>query len=304
VVGGDDADEAVQDALLKAHRALASGTPIYSLGAWLHAIAHNSALTLLRHRRLAAEYCEERAGAVPTPGIAGGSEQDRLEALVAALLSLPIRQRQALVMRELEGRSYDEIATHLSASHGAVRQLLNRARTSIRARLATLIPVDLALRWAAPAVGSAPSGALTLTSSGAFAAKISSAILLSAAPVVAVTPSPPARATPAPQTAAVRERMVPARTTAPRTTSSGRIAITLQPATLSATGAPRRIVVAAVNRAAARDVRPAARSCHTVTRTAPATLDRRHFNRYISMDDFPRSRSGAEAEASRRRAVP
>jgi DNA-directed RNA polymerase specialized sigma24 family protein len=42
VVGHDHADEAVQDALLRAHRALADGTPIHSLGAWLHAIAHNS----------------------------------------------------------------------------------------------------------------------------------------------------------------------------------------------------------------------------------------------------------------------
>jgi RNA polymerase sigma-70 factor (ECF subfamily) len=44
VVGESDADEAVQEALLKAHRALAGGTPVHSLGPWLHAIAHNSAL--------------------------------------------------------------------------------------------------------------------------------------------------------------------------------------------------------------------------------------------------------------------
>ena len=68
--------------------------------------------------------------------------RERLDALVGALLSLPARQRQALVMREFEGRSYDEIATRLGASNGAVRQLLNRARTSIRERLGALIPVD------------------------------------------------------------------------------------------------------------------------------------------------------------------
>jgi RNA polymerase sigma factor (sigma-70 family) len=45
---------------------------------------------------------------------------------------LPARQRQAMVLREFEGCSYDEIATRLQASDGAVRQLLNRARTTLR----------------------------------------------------------------------------------------------------------------------------------------------------------------------------
>ena len=188
VVGHDDADEAVQDALLRAHRSLADGTPVHSLGAWLHAIAHNSALGVLRRRRSAAEYCEVAA---PASDAAQSPERDNLDALVSALLSLPVRQRRALVMRELEGRSYGEIAAQLGATEGAVRQLLNRARASIRDRLATLLPLELALRWAALAGGSAPSGAMTLTNGGAFAAKISSAILLSAMPVVAVTTSPP-----------------------------------------------------------------------------------------------------------------
>jgi RNA polymerase sigma factor (sigma-70 family) len=102
VVGDADGDEAVQDALLKAHRALASGTPVQSLGPWLHAIAHNSALAMLAGRHAGAEYRED--------DVSIGAESDhlrreQLDALVSTLGSLPARQRRALVMREFEGRS-------------------------------------------------------------------------------------------------------------------------------------------------------------------------------------------------------
>ncbi len=215
VVGDSDADEAVQEALLKAHRALAGGTPVHSLGPWLHAIAHNSALAVLAGRRAGAEYREDDVSVDATPEQV---HRERLDALVGALLSLPARQRQALVMREFEGRSYDEIAARLGASNGAVRQLLSRARTSIRERLGALIPVDLVLRWTTIAASSGSSRAWTLAGSGALAAKLSGAVLMSAAPVVAVTPVPgvgpaPARqhATPA---AAKRATGTPAARTA------------------------------------------------------------------------------------------
>lgn len=224
VVGDSDADEAVQEALLKAHRALAGGTPVHSLGPWLHAIAHNSALAVLAGRRAGAEYREDDLAGDATPEQV---HRERLDALVGAMLSLPARQRQALVMRELEGRSYDEIATRLGASNGAVRQLLSRARTSIRERLGALIPVDLVLRWTTITASSGSSRAWTLAGSGALAAKLSGAVLMSAAPVVAVTPVPgvgpaparqharPAAANRAPATPAVRTASTNRRVTLP-----------------------------------------------------------------------------------------
>src|ERR671925_530478 len=67
--------------------------------------------------------------------VADGSESafEALDDLITAVQSLPLRQRDAIVLRELEGRSYDEIADELGVTHGAVRALLNRARTTIRA---------------------------------------------------------------------------------------------------------------------------------------------------------------------------
>jgi RNA polymerase sigma factor (sigma-70 family) len=192
LLGDSDADEAVQDTLLRAHRALAGGTPVRSLGPWLHAIAHNSALAMLSGRRASAEY---REGDVRIEEDADDLDRERLDALVGAVLALPERQRRALVMRELEGRSYDEIAARMGASNGAVRQLLSRARTSIRDRLGTLVPLDLLLRCT-PYAG--PSRAVALAGSGALAAKLSGAVLMSAAPVVAVAPAPGMTPAPSP----------------------------------------------------------------------------------------------------------
>jgi hypothetical protein len=76
-------------------------------------------------------------------------ERSELERTVAALNELPERQRDALVMREFEGRSYNEIAVALGANDGAVRQLLNRARVTLRGAMSALIPPPLVARAAA-----------------------------------------------------------------------------------------------------------------------------------------------------------
>ena len=63
--------------------------------------------------------------------------------------ALPERQRSAILLREMEGRSYEEIATALGVSDGAVRQLLHRARNALRAAAASVIPMPLVERVAA-----------------------------------------------------------------------------------------------------------------------------------------------------------
>ena len=79
LLGDSDADEAVQDALLKAHRALAGGTPVHSLRPWVHAIAHNSALAMMASRPAGAEY---RDGDITTEIDADHLQRERLDALV------------------------------------------------------------------------------------------------------------------------------------------------------------------------------------------------------------------------------
>jgi hypothetical protein len=169
---------------------MVSGSEVRSLGAWLHAVAHNAAVAMLRRRAAWPECphpdCGNRAG-VPSPEPGRGQLQD----LVRAVQSLPPRQRDAIVMRELEGRSYDEIGVRLGASDGAVRQLLNRARRSMRASLGALLPAAPLVRWAlATDDGCGVVKAFTLAGGSALTAKLAGAAVISAVSVVTLLPPP------------------------------------------------------------------------------------------------------------------
>jgi RNA polymerase sigma factor (sigma-70 family) len=128
-----EADDLVQETFIRAHGALTGGARVRNLRSWLYRIAHNLALNLMREpgRRRS-----ETGPGVPqhAPSAQALSERrDRLRAIVAGVTRLPPRQREALVLHELEGRSYDEIAARLQVTRGAVRQLLSRARATLRA---------------------------------------------------------------------------------------------------------------------------------------------------------------------------
>jgi RNA polymerase sigma factor (sigma-70 family) len=165
LIGEADAEDAAQDALLNAHAALLRGAAVRQLAPWLYAIAQNAARSSLRARGARPATAD---AACDRGVLAHGSAEGRqeLREVLAAVSSLPDRQRDAIVMRELEGRSYDEIASRLGASQGAVRQLLNRARGSVRDRIRALVPIEPFVRWAlsrssgANAAGGNPVGCL------------------------------------------------------------------------------------------------------------------------------------------------
>src|SRR5207248_2846171 len=106
-----------------------------------------------------------------------------LRDLVDAVASLPERQREAIVMRELEGRSYEEIAASLGASDGAVRGLLMRARSAIRQRIAAIPGLDPVLQWFAGTGNGAGAARIGALSGGcAIAAKVCTAVVLPVIP--------------------------------------------------------------------------------------------------------------------------
>src|SRR4051794_15569236 len=134
------AEDAVQQTFLDAYVALAGGTEVRAVKPWLYRIAHNTSLNLLRDRvAVAAELTDDVIGAAPSAA-ADAESRERLHDVLAAVQALPPRQRDAIVLRELEGRSYDEIARALQVGDGAVRQLLNRARHTVRAGVSALTP--------------------------------------------------------------------------------------------------------------------------------------------------------------------
>jgi RNA polymerase sigma factor (sigma-70 family) len=142
------AEDVVQQAFVKAYEAMRRDAAELNLKPWLYRIAHNGALNALRDRALGHAELDERIDGVERPDQALERTLG-LRELVVAVQALPERQRSAILLRELEGRSYEEIALALGVTDGAVRQLLNRARNSLRAAAAAVVPLPLVTRLAA-----------------------------------------------------------------------------------------------------------------------------------------------------------
>jgi RNA polymerase sigma factor (sigma-70 family) len=143
------AEDAMQQALLSAWTALRRGDDVRELRPWLHRIVHNSALNA--RRAAGYDYDELRE---TLEGSGGPAELAERRAVVrgtlAGLAALPERQRDALLRIAVEGRSQDEVAEQLGLSQGAVRQLVHRARTALRAAATIVVPLPLAT-WLATA---------------------------------------------------------------------------------------------------------------------------------------------------------
>ncbi|MEA2450816.1 MAG: hypothetical protein QOG63_2748, partial [Thermoleophilaceae bacterium] len=139
------AEDAVQQAFVNAYSALRAGDSAIQLRPWLYRIAHNTALNVLRQAGVETVPVDEQIDGVETPPQVF-ERGERFRAVVAAVQGLPARQRDAIVLQALEGRSYDEIATEMGVTDGAVRQLLNRARTSLREAATAVTPFGVLAR--------------------------------------------------------------------------------------------------------------------------------------------------------------
>src|SRR3954470_12683807 len=151
------AEDAVQQAFVSAYAALHRNDAHIDLRPWLYRIAHNSALNALRDRGLTHAELDEQIDGVERPDQAMERRQG-LRDVLGAVQALPRRQRDAMVLRELEGRSYEEIAGALGVTGGAVRQLLNRARTSLRTAATAITPLGLLMRMPFDSTGDSVSG--------------------------------------------------------------------------------------------------------------------------------------------------
>ena len=128
-----DAEEAVQDTLLKALTALRRDAREIVLRPWLYAIARNACLDRLRKPVRTTDLAPlEPVLSDPTadPYLAA-VRREELADVVGDLRLLPGRQRIALVGHELEGRSHEQIAADLEVSVGASKALVCRARQGL-----------------------------------------------------------------------------------------------------------------------------------------------------------------------------
>ena len=135
-----DAEDVTQTTFMNAYRAYQRGDRPQTPKNWLIAIAHNVCRQRFRQstRRVdEVAYDEGSAEALVADGDAPSAEDIR-----RALSQLAFNQRAALVMRELEGRSYSEIAEILDLSVSAVETLLFRARRALREQLEGSLSCD------------------------------------------------------------------------------------------------------------------------------------------------------------------
>ncbi len=222
MLSAERAEDAVQQTFVKAYAALERGEVVRTLRPWLYRIAHNTALNGLRDRALHHAPLDETIDGVERPDQAAERRHD-LGQVVAAVKALPERQRDAILLRELEGRDYEEIAAQLGVTYGAVRQLLNRARTTLRAGASALTPFGLLARLSAP-LTEAPVGTRIAELCGAAGtAKVCATALVTGAiagggSVPAVHHSHEPRRAPA-GAAARASAPVPGTATAPRATA-------------------------------------------------------------------------------------
>lgn len=134
-----DAEDAVQETLLRAWRGYARFEGRSGLGSWLHRIAANVCFDMLnaRSRRAVPVDPESLQDTSFDPGVEADPADQVLTretfrlALLLALERLPARQRAALILREALCWKTDEIAELLETSDAAVNSALQRARASL-----------------------------------------------------------------------------------------------------------------------------------------------------------------------------
>jgi RNA polymerase sigma-70 factor (ECF subfamily) len=172
------AEDVVQDSLLKAYVALQGGAEPELLRAWLFRIVRNTAIDEQRGVRQYEQLDENYDGVEQPPQALARREQ--LGALTLAIQDLPPAQRQAIIQRELEGRGHQEIARAMKLSPGSVRQLIYRARHTLREGAGTLLPAAVLRAATTPGAGEAVGGA-----GAAVALKLGLAAIVATGTIVA-----------------------------------------------------------------------------------------------------------------------
>jgi RNA polymerase sigma-70 factor (ECF subfamily) len=227
-----EAEDATQQTFLSAHRALLNDTDPREPAAWLATIARNECWTRIRARmREPLSVSElETTSTEPDPYAEAVRRAD-LAALWSAVEELPHPQRDALLLREFGGLSYDELAEALAVSGSAVESLLFRARQRLRVQLRAAYASFGGASWLeglARLFGSAPVAAKVAAISVGAATVTGSAVVV---PQVLEQPRSPVPATHVHATATHAPKVRAVAVTAP--------AVVLAP---HQTRAPRRLI--------------------------------------------------------------
>jgi RNA polymerase sigma-70 factor (ECF subfamily) len=128
---GSLADDAVQTALVRAHRYLRGNGHVENLGAWLRRVVFNCATDLLQTERPRAELTDE----FPAAEAEAVEGKELRQILSDAILRLPEVYREPLTMRYLHGLEAKEIAEQLKDNIHSVKSRIARGRHELRRRI-------------------------------------------------------------------------------------------------------------------------------------------------------------------------
>lgn len=190
----ESAEDAVQETLVRAYRALPNFSGEYRLGPWLHRIMQNVCIDEGNRRKRDMDKTG-RAAALPISRMDSPSIEEELHLdfddsdLQAVMSELPDSYREALVMRFVKGMGYDEVASRTGATEQNVRARVSRGRSLARSAMKGLavLPVFLigCLKKGEKAVA-----ASTSLSGGIGVSAVSSSVTVSSSTVLsAVAPS-------------------------------------------------------------------------------------------------------------------
>jgi RNA polymerase sigma-70 factor (ECF subfamily) len=161
----EEAADAVQDALLSAHRAAERFRGDSAVTTWLHRIVVNACLDRVRRRQAhptvplpdGSRYDNDDGSGSGVPGIepaAPAVDHDTVLVVRQALAKLPMEQRASLVLVDIQGYSVAEVATILGVAEGTVKSRCARGRARLAVLLGELRPDQAGNR---PDAGSVPS---------------------------------------------------------------------------------------------------------------------------------------------------
>ena len=126
-----DAEDVLQDVFVRAYGALRNDNREMNVRAWLYRVAHNRCIDHLRRPvPPAAEIFEVSRKPLHDP-VEEAQRREDLRRLVADVGNLPEQQRSALLMREMDGMTYADLANALDVTVPAVKSLLVRARVGL-----------------------------------------------------------------------------------------------------------------------------------------------------------------------------
>lgn len=190
------AEDVLQQAFLSAFVSLRSGTEVSHVRGWLYQIVRNGATKVRAPHDLRLD--DVVVSEEPLEDVV--HRRAKARSAVTELARLPERQRDALVAIALNGLPGADVAVTMGVSGGALRQLVHRARTTLRGAVPAVTPWPL-VRWltaTSPASGTDVATAAGVASAGGVGAKVSALLATGVlATTIGVLPPPNSGPTPA-----------------------------------------------------------------------------------------------------------